>query len=34
MTSEQKQLVRDSWAKVLPIKESAAELFCGRLFDR
>jgi len=34
MTSEQKQLVRDSLAKLLPIQESAPELFCGRLFDQ
>lgn len=34
MTPEQKQLVRDSWAKVLPIQETAAELFYGRLFDQ
>ena len=33
MTPEQKQLVKDSWAKVLPIKETAAELFYGRLFE-
>jgi hemoglobin-like flavoprotein len=33
MTPEQKQLVRDSWAEVLPIKETAAELFYGRLFE-
>lgn len=33
MTPEQKQLVRDSWAKVLPIQETAAELFYGRLFE-
>lgn len=33
MTPEQKQLVKDSWAKVLPIKEQAAELFYGRLFE-
>lgn len=33
MTPEQKQLVKESWAKVLPIRESAAELFYGRLFD-
>ena len=32
MTPEQKQLVKDSWAKVLPIKDTAAELFYGRLF--
>ena len=34
MTPEQKQLVRDSWARILPIREQAAELFYGRLFDR
>lgn len=33
MTPEQKQLVKKSWAKVLPIKETAAELFYGRLFE-
>lgn len=33
MTPEQKQLVKESWAKVLPIQETAAELFYGRLFD-
>ena len=33
MTPEQKQLVKDSWAKVLPIQETAAELFYGRLFE-
>ncbi|MGV6827634.1 MAG: globin family protein [bacterium] len=33
MTPEQKQLVKDSWAKVLPIQETAAELFYTRLFD-
>lgn len=33
MTPEQKQLVKDSWAKVLPIKETAAELFYNRLFE-
>lgn len=33
MTPEQKQLVKDSWAKVVPISETAAELFYGRLFD-
>jgi hemoglobin-like flavoprotein len=33
MTPENKQLVKDSWAKVLPIKETAAELFYGRLFE-
>ena len=34
MTPEQKQLVRDSWAKVLPIQEAAAELFYKRLFEQ
>lgn len=33
MTPQQKQLVRDSWAKVLPIQETAAELFYNRLFE-
>jgi hemoglobin-like flavoprotein len=33
MTPEQKQLVKDSWAQVLPIKDTAAELFYGRLFE-
>jgi len=33
MTPEQKQLVKDSWANVLPIQEIAAELFYGRLFE-
>mgnify|MGYP000902883903 CR=1 FL=1 len=34
MTPDQKILVRDTWSKVLPIKEKAAELFYGRLFDQ
>ncbi len=34
MTPQQKQLVKDSWIKVLPIKEQAAELFYGRLFEK
>jgi len=34
MTPEQKQLVKDSWARVLPIQEMAAELFYTRLFKR
>lgn len=34
MTPEQKQIVKDSWAKVLPIQETAAELFYGRLFEQ
>ena len=33
MTPEQKQLVRDSFAKVAPIAPTAAELFYGRLFE-
>lgn len=33
MTPEHKQLVKNSWAQVLPIKEAAAELFYGRLFE-
>jgi hemoglobin-like flavoprotein len=33
MTPTHKQLVKESWAKVLPIKETAAELFYGRLFE-
>lgn len=34
MTPEQKQLVKESWDKVLPIQETAASLFYGRLFDQ
>ena len=34
MTPEQKRLVKQSWEKVLPIKERAAELFYGRLFEQ
>ncbi len=34
MTPEEKQLVKESWAKVLPIQETAASLFYGRLFDQ
>lgn len=33
MTPEQKELVKSSWAKVVPIQETAAELFYGRLFE-
>lgn len=33
MTPEQIKLVQDSWAKVLPISETAAELFYGKLFE-
>lgn len=34
MKPEDKQHVRDSWAKVVPIQETAAELFYRRLFDQ
>ncbi len=33
MTPAQIALVKDSWAKVVPISEKAAELFYGRLFE-
>lgn len=33
MTPDQIQLVQDSFAKVVPIKDQAAELFYGRLFE-
>lgn len=33
MTPEQIALVQGTWAKVIPIKEAAAELFYGRLFE-
>ncbi|MGB1800799.1 MAG: globin family protein [Gammaproteobacteria bacterium] len=33
MTPEQISLVSESWAKVLPISEQAAELFYGKLFE-
>lgn len=33
MTEEDKQLVRDSWAKVIPISDKAAGLFYDRLFE-
>jgi hemoglobin-like flavoprotein len=33
MTPEQIGLVQDSWVKVTPIAETAAELFYGRLFE-
>lgn len=33
MTPEQITLVQDSWAKVVPISETAAELFYGKLFE-
>ena len=33
MTEKQIELVQDSWAKVVPISETAAELFYNRLFQ-
>ncbi len=33
MTPEQLLLVKESWAMVVPIKEQAAELFYGKLFE-
>lgn len=33
MTPEQKSLVKSSWAKVVPIADTAAELFYARLFE-
>ena len=33
MTPEQIELVKSSWAKVVPISEQAAELFYGKLFE-
>jgi len=33
MTPEKIALVRSSWQQVLPIKDTAAQLFYGRLFD-
>ncbi len=33
MTPDQRRLVRDSFARVAPIAEQAAELFYGRLFE-
>lgn len=34
MTPEQKSLVKDTWAMVLPIQEKAADLFYTRLFEQ
>lgn len=34
MTPEQKQIVKDTWSMVLPIKQQAAEMFYNRLFDQ
>lgn len=33
MTPEQIALVQSTWAQVLPIKDTAAELFYGKLFE-
>lgn len=33
ITLEQKKLVQETWEKVVPIAETAAELFYGRLFE-
>jgi len=33
MTPEDIKLIQDSWAKVKPISETAAELFYGKLFE-
>jgi|GEM_PF-510547 len=33
LTPEQIVLIKESWAKVVPIKETAAELFYARLFE-
>ncbi len=33
MTPEQAVLVKESWAKVVPMADKAAELFYGKLFD-
>lgn len=33
MTPEQKQMIKESWASVAPISDTAAELFYGRLFE-
>lgn len=33
MTPENIALVKESWAKVVPISETAAELFYGKLFE-
>lgn len=33
MTPEKIKLVQESWVKVVPIKDTAAELFYGKLFE-
>lgn len=34
MTPEQKNLVRESWANILPVKQTVADLFYARLFEQ
>lgn len=34
MTPEHKIIVKETWASVIPIQETAAELFYGRLFEQ
>lgn len=33
MTPQQVELIKTSWAKVLPISDTAAEIFYGKLFE-
>lgn len=33
LTTEQISMIRDSWEKVVPISDKAAELFYGKLFE-
>ena len=33
LTDKQKEMVRTTWARVLPISDEAARLFYGRLFE-
>ncbi len=33
MTPQQKQMVKDSWAQVLPIQDAAGKMFYQRLFE-
>jgi hemoglobin-like flavoprotein len=33
MTPQQKELVRSTWIRVVPVSEQVAELFYGRLFE-
>ena len=33
MTPEQKRLIKETWSKVVPIADTAAELFYNRLFE-